>query len=120
MTVHTVNTGHDHNDGQPSGPGTDFIRNPAIVQTTAGRPVSKPLPASASGIAACDPPLAAAHRLLRSSVYREVRALTCEIHEEVLILRGQVSSWHQKQVAQEIVRDVPGIRVIVNSVKVMP
>jgi len=53
-------------------------------------------------------------------MHREVQVLTCEHHEGVLILRGRVTSWHQKQVAQEMIRHLPGVGVIVNSVEVVP
>ena len=68
----------------------------------------------------CDLSTNAACRLLLSSMYREVRGLACETCDGILILRGQVSSWHQKQVAQETVRHTPGIRMIVNYVEVVP
>ena len=32
--------------------------------------------------------------------------LACEHHQGGMILRGQVASWHQKQVVQETVRDM--------------
>lgn len=125
MSLPAVKTALNHNfggstsNGQASAQGTKFVRDSATVQVIASPPVSEPLSASAGGTAVCDSP-AAARRLLQSSVYREVRALTSEIHEDVLILRGQVSSWYQKQVAQEIVRHVPGISMIVSYVKVVP
>jgi len=35
-----------------------------------------------------------------------------------LVLRGQVSSWYQKQLAQEAVRHLPGVEAIINVVDV--
>ena len=35
------------------------------------------------------------------------------------MLRGQVSSYYQKQMAQEVVRHLPGVEVIVNGVDVV-
>ena len=61
----------------------------------------------------------AADRRLRDSGYFEVRELSCEHHEGVLVLRGQVSSWDQKQLAQEVVRHLPGVEAIINVVDVV-
>lgn len=75
--------------------------------------VFRPSIARNSGLAA------AAQDCLESSSYRDVRLLSCECHDGVLVLRGQVSSYHQKQLAQEAVRRLPGIREIVNVVQVI-
>jgi len=60
----------------------------------------------------------AAQRCLEASCYFGVRTLTCEHREGVLVLRGQVSSWYQKQLAQEAVRHLPGVEAIINVVDV--
>lgn len=72
------------------------------------------------GKAACGSLADAARQLLRSSLYCEVRALTCEQHGGVLTLSGKVSSWYRKQVAQEIIRRLPGIEKIKNCVEIVP
>ena len=61
----------------------------------------------------------AAQGCLRASGYFEVRILTCEHHEGVLLLRGQVSLWHHKQLAQEAVRHMPGVKAVINVVDVV-
>ena len=62
---------------------------------------------------------AAARARVASSTYRGVRSVSCECHNGVLVLRGWVSSFHQKQMAQEAVRNLPGIREVVNFVQVV-
>lgn len=62
---------------------------------------------------------AAAQDRLQSSAYRGVRSVSCEYHEGVLVLRGRVSSYHQKQLAQEAVKHIAGIREIINAVQVV-
>ncbi|WP_197998392.1 BON domain-containing protein [Gimesia maris] len=104
-------------DGQRLFLGT---RNYATVTNSAVQPSLMYISASAGRTGACDLPATAARRLLLSSVYREVRGLACETCEGTLILRGQISSWHQKQVAQETLRHLPDIRKIVNNVEVVP
>lgn len=37
-----------------------------------------------------------------------------EYDDGVVVLRGHVSSFHEKQIVQEVVRKVAGIRIIVN------
>jgi osmotically-inducible protein OsmY len=41
-------------------------------------------------------------------------AFTCECREGVVVLRGHVGSFHEKQMAQELARKVNGVRVVVN------
>ena len=60
-----------------------------------------------------------AQRCLRDTIYFGLRSLSCEHHEGVLVLRGQVSSWYQKQLAQEAVRHLPGVEAIINVVDVV-
>ncbi len=67
----------------------------------------------------CDAVAESARQRLRASGYLGVRALSCEHHEGVLVLRGQVSSWHQKQLAQESVRCLSGVAQIINAVDVL-
>jgi osmotically-inducible protein OsmY len=62
---------------------------------------------------------AAARNRLQASAYRGVRSIVCDYHEGVLVLRGRVSSYHQKQLAQEAIRRVAGILEIVNAVQVV-
>ena len=56
---------------------------------------------------------------LRRSTYAEVGRITCSLNGDVLTLRGCVSSYYLKQVAQRIVLDrLEGIATIVNELQV--
>jgi osmotically-inducible protein OsmY len=48
------------------------------------------------------------------------RQVFCENHEGVLVLRGRVSSFYEKQLAQEAVRKLDGVDQIVNQIEVSP
>lgn len=58
-------------------------------------------------------------RLRDSSCFGDARDLRCEYHEGVLVLRGQVSSYYHKQVAQETVRNLRGVVAVHNFVEVI-
>jgi len=60
----------------------------------------------------------AAQLRFKSSKYSEIRSLECEFSEGILFLRGRVSSYYLKQLAQEVVRSLEGIEKIVNDVEV--
>jgi hypothetical protein len=64
-------------------------------------------------------PADVAQARLRGSAYAELRALACDSHEGVLAIRGQVSSFYLKQLAQTAIRDVPGVEMIHNQVRVL-
>jgi hypothetical protein len=64
-------------------------------------------------------PATSAQARLATSAYLELRTLTCDSHEGVLAIRGRVSSFYLKQLAQAAVRDVPGVEVIHNQVQVV-
>ncbi len=50
--------------------------------------------------------------LLRQSGYPEMRAIQVRLRDGLLILRGNVSSYHMKQVAQEAIRPLAfGLRI---------
>jgi osmotically-inducible protein OsmY len=55
---------------------------------------------------------------LRTSGYHELHLISCAFHEGVLTLRGHVSSFHLKQVAQTLIRDVDGVGEINNRLEV--
>ena len=40
--------------------------------------------------------------------------LSCEYCEGVVVLRGRVHSFHEKQLAQELVRRLDGVKIVVN------
>jgi hypothetical protein len=60
-----------------------------------------------------------ARSCLQTTPYPDVKSLQCEYHQGVLVLRGHVSTYYHKQLAQEAVRDIQGIESIVNVVKVV-
>jgi hypothetical protein len=59
-----------------------------------------------------------ATRLLRHAAYAPLTALRCDFHDGVLTVRGRVPSFHLKQIAQVLLRDVEGVGVIDNRVDV--
>jgi osmotically-inducible protein OsmY len=60
---------------------------------------------------------AAAGRLRRKPFFPASR-VSCEYISGVLRLRGRVSSYYQKQIAQEVVKGLEGVRDIVNEIEV--
>lgn len=60
----------------------------------------------------------AAQGRLGSSPYAPLRGVTCDFREGVLTLRGRVSSFYLKQLAQTLVAKVPGVEMVVNNVEV--
>jgi len=61
---------------------------------------------------------AEAQSRLRKSGYHELHLISCELHEGVLTLRGSVSSYHLKQLAQELVRQLDGAEEVNNRLEV--
>ncbi len=59
-----------------------------------------------------------AEHCLRKSGYLGLRSVSCESHGNVLVLRGRVSSYYLKQLAQELVRRIEGGGMIVNKLEV--
>ena len=55
---------------------------------------------------------------LRRSPYHNVRAVTCVTQAGTLVLRGCVSSYFEKQQAQEAVKQVDGVTELINQVEV--
>ncbi len=55
---------------------------------------------------------------LRSSPYFALRSLTCEFRSGEIYLEGHVSTYHMKQMAQETIRGIDSVVVIVNRVVV--
>jgi hypothetical protein len=51
--------------------------------------------------------------------YPELRGLQIEDHEGCLVLRGRVSSYYLKQLAQESIRSISGVAEIRNVVEVV-
>ena len=57
---------------------------------------------------------------MRHSGYYELHHISCSFHEGVLILRGCVSSYYLKQLAQSLVCQVPGVEEVNNRLEVVP
>lgn len=55
---------------------------------------------------------------LAHSDYLELRPLSCEFFAGVLTLRGTVGSFYMKQLAQETLRGLDGVRYIANEIRV--
>jgi osmotically-inducible protein OsmY len=59
-----------------------------------------------------------AQERLRQSPHHGVRSVSCEFDRGVLRLRGRLSSFYHKQLAQEAVAHMSGVREVVNEVVV--
>ena len=55
---------------------------------------------------------------LHGSAYPSIRRLRCRVRKGRAILRGRVPTFYEKQVAQEAVAAVDGVREVVNRVQV--
>ena len=55
---------------------------------------------------------------LRDSPYKVMRRVSCESTQGVLVLRGRLFSFHEKQVAQRTVAEVSGVTRVVNEIEV--
>ena len=55
---------------------------------------------------------------LRDSPYKVMRRVSCECKHGVLFLRGRLFSFHEKQVAQEVVAGISGVTQVVNEIRV--
>jgi osmotically-inducible protein OsmY len=60
----------------------------------------------------------AATECLWASPYKAMRRVSCECNQGVLFLRGRLFSFHEKQVAQEVVAGVNGVTRVVNEIQV--
>ena len=60
----------------------------------------------------------AAMECLRDSPYKAMRRVSCECKHGVLFLRGRLFSFHEKQVAQEVVAGISGVTQVVNEIQV--
>lgn len=61
---------------------------------------------------------AEAQSRLQGSGYYELHHVSCDFHEGVLSLRGRVSSFYLKQLAQTLVRELDGVEEINNRLEV--
>jgi osmotically-inducible protein OsmY len=60
----------------------------------------------------------AAKHLLRASPY-DLRSIMVEAHDGILELHGNVTSYFLKQLAQESLRGMDGVRAVQNSLQVI-
>jgi hypothetical protein len=60
----------------------------------------------------------AATESLQNSPYPAVRSILCEWDQGILFLRGKLSSFYHKQVAQETVSRIKGETPLVNEIQV--
>ena len=60
-----------------------------------------------------------AEMCLQNSPYFAIQKISVRCELGVLILRGQVTSYHQKQLAQEAVAKIDGVVQVVNEVEVV-
>jgi hypothetical protein len=60
-----------------------------------------------------------AQKCLQDSSYPELRTIDCDFVDGVLTLRGRVSSFHMKQVAQVIAARVADVECLVNHLEVL-
>ena len=59
------------------------------------------------------------HFALSQNPYLNQRAIECEIDDQTVILRGRVATYYQKQMAQESIRKLSGLRRITNELAVV-
>jgi osmotically-inducible protein OsmY len=57
---------------------------------------------------------------MRQSGYYELREVSCDFHEGVLTLRGCVTSYHLKQLAQSLALSLEGVEELNNKLEVRP
>jgi BON domain-containing protein len=67
----------------------------------------------------CGDIAARAESRLVESGYMALRWILCDASEGVLILRGRVPTYFLKQLAQERVAEVEGVRAVVNEIEVV-
>lgn len=65
--------------------------------------------------------VAAAKHLLQQSRYAAIRRVSCELNGSVLTLRGRVSFYHEKQIAQSLIlQRLKDLVMVDNQVEVGP
>ena len=72
------------------------------------------------GSQACDSVVQEIMECLLEQAHRKMRSLTIDYRDGVVTLRGEVTTYYFKQVAQESIRRIAGIATIVNLVDVRP
>jgi hypothetical protein len=74
---------------------------------------------SSPGVASAGDPACRAEGLLARSGYPALDRVRCDFSDGVLLLRGQVPSYYLRQLAQEAVAGLPGVRAVRNEVEVL-
>ena len=67
----------------------------------------------------CPSIVAKARERLKMAAYPSVRSVSCDLEDGVLFLWGQVSTFFEKQLAQEAVFNLDGVTEIVNEIEVV-
>jgi osmotically-inducible protein OsmY len=62
--------------------------------------------------------VAKARNVLQIRLDSASRQVACEYKDGVLLLQGHLSSFYEKQLAQESLRDLEGVEHIVNNIEV--
>lgn len=60
-----------------------------------------------------------AEACLAASLHPEFRSIRCNIDGELLVFDGRLSTFFQKQMAQEIVTKIDGVEGILNQIEVI-
>jgi osmotically-inducible protein OsmY len=63
--------------------------------------------------------VAIAEARLGASSYHAVRRVHCKSDQGVLVLEGRLSTFFHKQLAQELVADIEGVKQVVNQIEVI-
>jgi osmotically-inducible protein OsmY len=58
-------------------------------------------------------------RRLRRSGYLALRDVSCELHAGIARLRGRVPTYYLKQMAQALVSEIEGVRLVINQFAVI-
>jgi osmotically-inducible protein OsmY len=60
-----------------------------------------------------------AQELLHTSPYKPIHRVACAFQDGMLVLRGRLQTFFHKQLAQEAVARVDGVRQVVNEIEVV-
>jgi osmotically-inducible protein OsmY len=60
-----------------------------------------------------------AERSLRSNSYLALKNISCDLLDGVLVLRGCLPTYYLKQIAQEVVAHLEGVKRIENQIQVV-
>ena len=60
-----------------------------------------------------------AEALFRANSHTALRGISCNGEEGVLVLEGRLSTFFQKQLAQEIVANIDGVVRVINHIEVV-